>query len=472
MYPQGSNKNMSTIVTEKVVNSNPFSDFNFQDVNGNKFFRPNLKKSIKTSTDADVREISYLFCECDDKNIFIATQVYAYQQLERPPSILISTGGKSVHAYWKLSSSVSVTPAIAEEYRNIQFFLAAIAGDAIGVEGKMGDTTIGNLSRYMRMPGFQHPDTGNLCEVIEDTGIEYDWDELGDWIRSAGVRALTGLSLKNQPLLSYLSQNSKTKLFDKTVWKNGRSRHETLRSIEIELAALLNNGFEIEGTDIELALNEIRENKRPEETAHERNRQVENAISYAERAASTPNHATIDKLARSMFKGFGQASKSRMLQELEEIDIDDKKEEIKKLSHLKKEIPDLWAKWIRPAMGDSLAQAIEAESTRWSVPHEIYVAGLVTSISQVIGGKAVMEIVPGECVPLNLYTVLIGDAGSGKSPVCEVFSKAHSAKQAELEIEHDRDMKVYNKNHKDKKSGNADPDEDEMDPPDLQVVCE
>ena len=92
-------------------------------------------------TDASITACRALFCEWDDRPI--EWQVTAWQELNLPePSLIVLTGGKSAHCYWRFESPISV-----EVWRDLQTRLLEYA-DA--------DRTLKNPSRVMRLPGAWH----------------------------------------------------------------------------------------------------------------------------------------------------------------------------------------------------------------------------------------------------------------------------------------------------------------------------
>jgi hypothetical protein len=80
------------------------------------------------------------------------------------PSFQVDTGGKSVHSYWVLSE-----PIEPDLWRALQAELIEFA-DA--------DRANKNPSRVMRCPGYRHPETGQMAEIINATDARYSYAEL------------------------------------------------------------------------------------------------------------------------------------------------------------------------------------------------------------------------------------------------------------------------------------------------------
>jgi hypothetical protein len=90
------------------------------------------------------RDIEYgraIFTEHD--NLEIAIQINLWRKLKLPePTFQVSTGGKSIHSYWVLSSSIDIVL-----WRTLQRDLLNFTD---------GDRIIKNPSRVMRLPGCFH----------------------------------------------------------------------------------------------------------------------------------------------------------------------------------------------------------------------------------------------------------------------------------------------------------------------------
>lgn len=91
--------------------------------------------------DADVKACSFLFVEWDEQPM--EWQVGAWQALGLPePTVLLATGGKSIHAYWRLSE-----PIAPERWRPLIQRLIAYC---------KSDPTCKNPSRLMRLAGSSY----------------------------------------------------------------------------------------------------------------------------------------------------------------------------------------------------------------------------------------------------------------------------------------------------------------------------
>ena len=98
-------------------------------------------------TDADITGVPALFVEWDD-GADIDTQAQRWQELELPePTLMVSTGGKSVHCYWVL-----LEPMAPEPWRVLQSRLITYC---------KGDAACKNPSRLMRLPGVGLLQQGN-----------------------------------------------------------------------------------------------------------------------------------------------------------------------------------------------------------------------------------------------------------------------------------------------------------------------
>jgi hypothetical protein len=119
--------------------------------------------------DEDVVDCSALFVEWDD--LSIDRQLEAWKELALPePSVMVLTGGKSVHCYWVLS-----TPLSRERWREITGRL---------IEHCNSDIKCCNPSRVMRLPGFAYIDkktgkpNGQLAEIAYRSEQRYSAAEI------------------------------------------------------------------------------------------------------------------------------------------------------------------------------------------------------------------------------------------------------------------------------------------------------
>lgn len=139
--------------------------------------------------DEDCATVSAVFVEWDNKPI--DWQRNAWKELRLPePSLMVATGGKSVHCYWVLRE-----PMPAAEWRQLQRRL---------IEHCDGDRNCKNPSRVMRLPGFAYIDkatgkpTDNRAEIIHSSGARYSVQELEQCI-PAGTAAPAPLQLLQAP---------------------------------------------------------------------------------------------------------------------------------------------------------------------------------------------------------------------------------------------------------------------------------
>lgn len=114
--------------------------------------------------DADISGCPALFVEWDD-GADIDTQAQRWSELELPePTLMVATGGKSVHCYWVL-----LEPMAPEPWRVLQSRLITYC---------KGDKACKNPSRLMRLPGSVYFDkkTGEptgQCRIIAAAGHRY-----------------------------------------------------------------------------------------------------------------------------------------------------------------------------------------------------------------------------------------------------------------------------------------------------------
>jgi hypothetical protein len=114
-------------------------------------------------TKASITRCVAFFVEWDDRPI--AWQLVAWEELGLPePSLMVSSGGKSVHCYWVLEE-----PITPEQWEPIQTQLIAYCG---------ADPDCNGLARVMRLPGASYigPDgkpTGQRAEILHDSGHRY-----------------------------------------------------------------------------------------------------------------------------------------------------------------------------------------------------------------------------------------------------------------------------------------------------------
>jgi hypothetical protein len=119
--------------------------------------------------DADIETIPALFVEWDDMPM--QWQLTAWQTLNLPePSLMVGTGGKSVHCYWLLDQ-----PLPPDEWRALTAQLIAYC---------KSDSNCSNPSRVMRLPGFAYIDkktgkpTGTIAEILHESNNRYSAAEI------------------------------------------------------------------------------------------------------------------------------------------------------------------------------------------------------------------------------------------------------------------------------------------------------
>lgn len=119
--------------------------------------------------DTDITACPALFVEWDD-GASIEEQMQLWQVLGLPePSVMVSTGGKSVHVYWVLKEPVS-----GAEWKRITTRLIAHCNS---------DSNCSNPARVMRLPGSVYFDkkTGEAvgqCRILSATGTRYSAAEV------------------------------------------------------------------------------------------------------------------------------------------------------------------------------------------------------------------------------------------------------------------------------------------------------
>ena len=119
--------------------------------------------------DADVHTCRAVFVEWDNQPI--EWQEQAWRELNLPePTLMVRSGGKSVHCYWVL-----LEPMAPEPWRVLQERLITYC---------KGDEACKNPSRLMRLPGFRYVDkttgklTANFAELIHQSTSRYTAAEI------------------------------------------------------------------------------------------------------------------------------------------------------------------------------------------------------------------------------------------------------------------------------------------------------
>ncbi len=119
--------------------------------------------------DADIETIPALFVEWDDMPM--QWQLTAWQTLNLPePSLMVPSGGKSLHTYWLLDQ-----PLPPDQWRALTARL---------IDYCNSDKECRNPSRVMRLPGFAYIDkktgkpTGTIAEILHESDNRYSAAEI------------------------------------------------------------------------------------------------------------------------------------------------------------------------------------------------------------------------------------------------------------------------------------------------------
>ena len=119
--------------------------------------------------DDDVHTCRVVFVEWDDQTI--EWQLTAWIELGLPePTVMIITGGKSIHCYWVLCE-----PIAPDQWRVLQRRL---------IDYAKGDKECKNPSRLMRLPGFAYVNkktgeiTSNRAELVQQADVSYTAAEI------------------------------------------------------------------------------------------------------------------------------------------------------------------------------------------------------------------------------------------------------------------------------------------------------
>jgi hypothetical protein len=157
----GEHKGLTTTVNRKTADG-----FNLYAVIGNADSATGKGGGV---TDADITTVPALFVEWDD-GATIAEQSHRWFALGLPePTVMVATGGKSVHCYWVLSEPIS-----AAKWKRITARLIAHCNS---------DKRCSNPARLMRLPGSIYYDkkTGKAtgqCRILSTAGTRYSAAEI------------------------------------------------------------------------------------------------------------------------------------------------------------------------------------------------------------------------------------------------------------------------------------------------------
>ncbi|UIE35997.1 DUF3987 domain-containing protein [Leptodesmis sichuanensis] len=120
--------------------------------------------------DADVQAGRAFFYEHDNLSKELSASLW--RELGLPePTFQVDTGGKSIHSYWVL-----IEPCTVEDWKIFQADLLEFA-DA--------DRNLKNPSRVMRLAGCLHPATNQKATIISNSGKCYSFEELRAVVPSA-----------------------------------------------------------------------------------------------------------------------------------------------------------------------------------------------------------------------------------------------------------------------------------------------
>jgi predicted P-loop ATPase len=177
--------------------------------------------------DTDITRCPALFVEWDD-GADIDTQAQRWQELELPePTLMVSTGGKSVHCYWVL-----LEPMAPEPWRVLQSRLITYC---------KGDEACKNPSRLMRLPGsvYFSKETGEptgQCRIIAAAGHRYAAFDIEGCLPAPAKPVKAAPSRQFEP-------RSEAELIDALrqvpVFSHGEGRREELLGLAFRLAAEL-----------------------------------------------------------------------------------------------------------------------------------------------------------------------------------------------------------------------------------------
>ena len=109
------------------------------------------------------------FAEFDDRSEEEQRDILFNQNLMPEPSVVVRTGGKSLHAYWLLSEPVMDTAQWQEDMKRLVVYLDS-------------DKSVNDPSRVMRLPGCWYMDGEQQpvakVEIIHESAARYTRDEI------------------------------------------------------------------------------------------------------------------------------------------------------------------------------------------------------------------------------------------------------------------------------------------------------
>lgn len=128
-------------------------------------------------TDDHISEGIAIFYEHDDINKHEQINLW-WEVLNLPePTFQIDTGGKSIHSYWVFQEPINISDWVTLQTDLLEF------ADA--------DRSIKNPSRVMRLAGCYHQKTGQMAQIVGESGIKYNYDELRAIIPSSQKEEIT-----------------------------------------------------------------------------------------------------------------------------------------------------------------------------------------------------------------------------------------------------------------------------------------
>jgi hypothetical protein len=121
-------------------------------------FNPYGERRAWGASNAHIAGARWIWYEADG-GLSHEKQLAAIHRAGLPePDLIVDTGGKSLHCYWRLDEQI--TP---DQFRDFQQRLQQ------GIDAKTpemgGDPSIHNPCRVMRAPGGLHPATGRRCTI-------------------------------------------------------------------------------------------------------------------------------------------------------------------------------------------------------------------------------------------------------------------------------------------------------------------
>ena len=120
------------------------------------------------ASDSHIDYLNVFVVEGDPKDMDLTTQKLLIDKVLPPYSFSVSSGNRSLHAYWIADK----TPP--DKWRNIQERLIELLQDKVPELNV--DSSIKNPARVMRCVGGRHSKTNKFCEFFEFNDVGYSWD--------------------------------------------------------------------------------------------------------------------------------------------------------------------------------------------------------------------------------------------------------------------------------------------------------